>query len=266
MTKKLRLEKNGNLEVRLANTLNEVKRAQRVRWKVFYKEMNAVASPLTKIFRLDVDNYDALCDHILVLDHDKKKILPFGKKRPKVVGTYRLLRQEKIKEAKAFYSANEFDISPLIDNHKDLRFLELGRSCVLKDYRNKRTIELLWAGIFEYVQRNDVDVMVGCASFPETDIEIIKEQLSFIYHYARAEGEWAVSALPDKRIDMNLVNKEDLKEKNILAQMPPLIKAYMRLGARFGDSAVIDKQFGTTDVFVILPKNQMSEKYIKHFS
>jgi putative hemolysin len=218
MNKKLRLEKNGNLEVRLANTINEVKRAQRVRWKVFYKEMNAIPDPLTRIFRRDMDKYDAVCDHILVIDHDNKKILPFGKKRPKVVGTYRLLRQEKINEAKAFYSASEFDLNPLIESHKDLRFLELGRSCVLKGYRDKRTIELLWAGIWEYVQRHDVDVMVGCASFPVTDAELIKEQLSFIHHFARAEGEWAVSALPEKRIDMNLVDKENLKQRNLLQE------------------------------------------------
>lgn len=266
MNKKNRLEKNGNLEVRVATTLKEIHRAQRVRWKVFYKELNAIPDTLTRIFRRDVDKYDALCDHILVVDHDNTRILPFGKKRPKVVGTYRLLRQEKIKDAEAFYSANEFNIKPLIEHHKNLRFLELGRSCVLKNYRDKRTIELLWAGIWAYVQRNNIDVLVGCASFPETDIEKIKEQLSFIHHFAQAEGEWAVTAQSDKRIDMNLCEKNSLNQKNIISLMPPLIKAYLRLGAKFADGAVIDKQFGTIDVFVILPKTKISEKYIKHFS
>jgi putative hemolysin len=140
----------GSLEVRLATTAKEIRRAQKLRFKVFYGEMSAVPQGATLISRRDVDAYDAVCDHILVLDHDVKT-KPFRPAKPKVVGTYRLLRQDVADRHQGFYTKAEYDILPLIKAHPSLRFLELGRSCVLKPYRNKRTVELLWHGIWTYV-------------------------------------------------------------------------------------------------------------------
>jgi L-ornithine Nalpha-acyltransferase len=256
-------ERGGDLEIRLAKSLKDVRRAQRVRYKVFYKEMKAHPSPLNRLLRRDMDAYDVICDHLLVCDMAKKR---FFKKRPKVVGTYRLLRQTVVKEAKGFYSANEFEVETLVARHPHLNFLELGRSCVLKDYRKMGTIELLWAGIWAYVQKHKCDVLMGCASFPTTDVEHLKEELSFLYHYARAQGEWAVEAKGAGALPMNLLPKEEINAKKVMNNLPPLIKAYLRIGAKFGETAIVDKEFGTIDVFVVLPVAAIGAKYIKHYS
>src|SRR6202166_825477 len=131
----------GALEVRLAQEKRDVKRAQKLRYRVFYKDGTAIADAATLLARRDKDAFDRICDHLLVIDHAAKPSI--GGKLP-VVGTYRLLRQDVAENHGGFYTENEFDISGLIERHADLRFLELGRSCVLPRSRNKRTVELLW--------------------------------------------------------------------------------------------------------------------------
>ncbi|MAV98382.1 MAG: hypothetical protein CML81_01055 [Rhodobiaceae bacterium] len=146
------------------------------------------------------------------------------------------------------------------------KFLELGRSCVLQTYRKKSTIELLWQGVWKYIQENDFDVMIGCASFQSNDPSEIALPLSFLYHYCMAPDEWMVSALPSRYTDMNLIEKENINTKDALKMLPPLIKGYLRLGAYIGDGAVIDKQFGTIDVFVILPKDKIEKRFVDKFT
>jgi len=175
----------GSLEVRLATTPKEVRRAQRLRFKVFHKEMSAAASGASLLHRRDLDEYDAVCDHLLVVDNDVEKNA-FRPTKPKVVGTYRLLRQEVADRHFGFYAAGEFDIAPLIAANPRLRFMELGRSCVLRPYRNKRTVELLWHGIWAYVLHHRIDAMIGCASLEGTDPKSLALPLSFLHHFAAA--------------------------------------------------------------------------------
>jgi putative hemolysin len=131
----------GALEVRLARNAAEVRRAQQLRYRVFFKEGGAAPSVATRLAQRDIDAFDQLCDHLLVIDH---AAAGSGLRRtPAVVGTYRLLRQEVAERHRGFYSASEFAVGELIARHAGLRFLELGRSCVLPSYRNKRTLELL---------------------------------------------------------------------------------------------------------------------------
>ncbi|WP_407664061.1 GNAT family N-acetyltransferase [Microvirga alba] len=254
----------GSLEVRLATTTKEIRRAQKLRFKVFYKEMSAAPNGASLLSRRDVDEYDALCDHLLVLDHDVKA-KPFRQPKPKVVGTYRLLRQEVADRHSGFYTSGEYDIAPLIEAHPNLRFLELGRSCVLQPYRNKRTVELLWHGIWAYVLHHRIDVMIGCASLEGTDPQKLALPLSFLHHYAAAPAEWGAGALSERFTSMDLLAKEAVDPKEALRALPPLIKGYLRLGATFGRGAVIDHQFGTTDVLVILPVSAINPRYIDHF-
>src|SRR6202048_2878389 len=152
----------GALEVRLAQQKRDVKRAQKLRYRVFYQDGTAIADAATLLARRDKDAYDKICAHLMVIDHAAK---PSMSGKPPVVGTYRLLRQDVAESHGGFYTENEFDISGLIDRHAGLRFLELGRSCVLPPYRNKRTVELLWHGIWAYVCRHRLGVMIGCARF-----------------------------------------------------------------------------------------------------
>jgi putative hemolysin len=182
-----------------------------------------------------------------------------------VVGTYRLLRQSLAERHGGFYTAGEFDIDGLIARHPGAKFLELGRSCVLAPYRNRRTVELLWHGIWTYVLRRRHDVMIGCASLEGTDPGRLALPLSFLHHFAAAPEPWRARALADRRVEMNRMAKEAVDPKAALRELPPLIKGYLRLGAYVGDGAVIDYQFGTTDVLIVLPIAAINARYIGHF-
>jgi putative hemolysin len=252
----------GALEVRLAQEKRDVKRAQKLRYRVFYKDGTAIADAATLLAQRDKDAFDKICDHLLVIDRAAKPSI--SGKQP-VVGTCRLLRQDVAENHGGFYTENEFDISGLIERHANLRFLELGRSCVLPPYRNKRTVELLWHGIWTYVRQHRLDVMIGCASFEGTDPERLKLPLSFLHHYAQAPEAWRASAHSSRRVEMNRMAKQDINPKAALHELPPLIKGYLRLGATIGDGAVIDHQFGTTDVLIVMPVSAINARCIEHF-
>jgi putative hemolysin len=254
----------GDLEVRLATCESDVRRAQALRYRVFYEEMSAVPDALTLSRQRDADSFDPDCDHLLVVDHAIRSRGAL-RNRPAIVGTYRLLRQDVAARRRGFYTAGEYEIGPLIRSHPSLNFLELGRSCVLAPYRNKRTVELLWHGIWAYVLAHRVDVLFGCASLEGTDPERLALPLSFLHHHARAAGEWRVSALPHRHVEMNRMPADAIDAKAALCALPPLIKGYLRLGAQIGDGAVIDRQFGTTDVCIVLPKSAISPRYINYY-
>lgn len=258
----------GNLEVRLARTRAEVKLAQRLRYQVFYEEMSAVPSRLAQFRRRDEDAYDAICDHLLVVDlDDTSRKWRHGKElMPKVVGTYRVLRQDVAERSIGFYTAAEYDILPMVRaKSKTHRFMELGRSCVLAPYRGKRSVELLWHGLWTYVRENGIDVMIGCASFEGTDPTRHAQALSFLHHNAQATDAWRCRAHDHLRVDMNMMAKDKVDPKTALKGIPPLIKGYLRLGAFIGDGAVIDQQFGTTDVLIVLPVENIDPRYFDHY-
>ncbi len=253
----------GSLEVRLAQTAAEVRQAQKLRYRIFYQEGSAVPNPARLLARRDIDGYDAICDHLLVVDHaacDRGAL-----NCPAVVGTYRLLRQPLAEEYGGFYTAGEFDINLLVARHSGMQFLELGRSCVLAPYRNKRTVELLWHGIHAYILQNRCDVMFGCASLEGTDPKRLALSLSFLHHYARAPEPWRAQALPERFVEMNRMSKEAIDPKDALRALPPLIKGYLRLGAYIGEGAVVDYEFGTTDVLIVLPVAAIKRRYLHHF-
>jgi putative hemolysin len=251
----------GALEVRLAANQSEVKKAQKLRYKVFYEEMAAIPDLQTQLSRRDRDGFDKICDHLLVIDHDTRT----AKGEPKIVGTYRLLRQEIAEKHSGFYTASEFDIGTLTARHDGLKFLELGRSCVLPPYRTKRTVELLWHGIWSYVRSHRIDVMVGCASLAGSDPEAHAMPLAFLHHHARAPAEWSVSALRNRHVAMDRMPAEAVDAKAALRLLPPLVKGYLRLGAYIGDGAVVDRQFGTTDILIVLPVAAINERYVNHY-
>ncbi|HSI40300.1 MAG TPA: GNAT family N-acetyltransferase [Xanthobacteraceae bacterium] len=260
----LTLGRIGSLEVRLARTAAEVRRAQRLRYEVFYEEMSATPAAAARLARRDFDAFDAICDHVLVLDHDAGRVV-LGRYEPKVVGTYRLLRHDIAARHGGFYTADEFDIGPMLARHAGRRFMELGRSCVLASYRTKRTVELLWAGVWAYARHHGIDVMFGCASLEGVDPEALARPLAFLHHYAPTDAEWSAPALPGRGTRMDRLAKEAIDVKAALHELPPLIKGYLRLGAQIGQGAVIDRQFGTTDVFIVLPIERINPRYVEHF-
>jgi putative hemolysin len=258
------LGRSGVLQIRLAKNSRDVRRAQRLRYQVFYEEMAAAPNARARFLRRDIDAYDAVCDHLLVVDTSRMDMRPGRKPRPMVVGTYRLLRQDQAGPL-GFYTQSEFDIAPLIARHPGKRFLELGRSCVLAEYRTKRTVELLWHGIWAYVRHHRIDVMFGCASLEGTDAAALAEPLGFLHHHARADAEWQASAHHTHRVAMDRAAASDIDAKAALKALPPLLKGYLRIGARFGDGAVVDRQFGTTDVLVVLPVSQIDPRYVDYY-
>jgi L-ornithine Nalpha-acyltransferase len=259
------LGRSGSLEVRFAHNARDLRRAQRLRYRVFYEEMSAAPSHAARLTRLDADRFDALCDHLLVIDHEATG--RFGGRRPQIVGTYRLLRQDVAARHGGFYTQGEFDIGPLLARHPQSRFLELGRSCVLEPYRNKKTVELLWHGIWAYVRHHRIDVMFGCASLDGTDPAALALPLAFLQQTSTALEPWRVAAHPARRIDISAESLATLRldPKAALRSLPPLIKGYLRVGARFGEGAVVDHQFGTTDVLVILPVACLDPRYISYY-
>ncbi|NFV81519.1 GNAT family N-acetyltransferase [Magnetospirillum aberrantis] len=249
---------NSRLEVRLAANDEEIAAAQALRYRVFYEEMGAKPTDAMAARHSDFDDFDAICDHLLVLDPSR------GKGGAAVVGTYRLIRRKVGEAFGRFYTAGEYDISKLLVAGGN--FMELGRSCVDAQYRTGATMQIMWAGIASYVWEHGIDLMFGCASLPGTEPEALATQLSYLHHYHLAPAEMCPRALPDLYVGMNLMDKDALNPRRALASLPPLIKGYLRLGGFVGDGAVIDHQFNTTDVCVMVKTELVTAKYAKHYA
>jgi putative hemolysin len=259
------LGRSGSLEVRLAASAKEVRRAQRLRYKVFHEEGTAIPSARARLSRRDIDAFDDVCDHLLVLDHEVPA-KPFRKPKPKVVGTYRLLRREVAERGQGFYSAGEFDLAPLLERHREARILELGRSCVSKPYRSRQTLSLLWQGIWAYIRHHGCEVMIGCASFEGTDPEALALPLSYLHHHVPSPAEWRARPRRGLRCSMDRMAPEAIDTRAAFKRLPPLLKGYLRLGATIGDGAVIDHAFGTIDVLVVLQVGAIGARYVDYFT
>ncbi|MEM6491148.1 MAG: GNAT family N-acyltransferase [Pseudomonadota bacterium] len=245
------------LLVRLAEDEAELRAAQRLRYRVFYQERDA--QPVGEMAReeRDFDDFDPVCDHLLVIDESRS-----GDEA--VVGCYRFMRRAGADALGRFYTSGEYDIQKLLD--ADLELMELGRSCIAADYRNKASMTLLWRGIGQYVLRYDVGMMFGCASLPGVDTAALAPALSYLHHRHLAPEPFRVRALEDLFTPMDETPIDAVDERRVLAGLPPLIKGYLRLGGYVGDGAVIDHQFNTTDVCVMVKTDQVTDKYYRHYT
>lgn len=243
--------------VRLAKNTQEIEEAQRLRYKVFYEEYGAKASTEILSEKRDFDQFDPITDHLIVL------IRNIETNAESIVGTYRLLRQEIAEKHGAFYSGDEYDLSRLIGSDNSL--LELGRSCVIEEYRTKPILNLLWQGIADYISVHKIDILFGCASFHGTNIDDIQEQLSYLHHYHATDEKVRPIALAEHYVDMNICAKDSFNEKRVFASLPPLIKGYLRLGATIGEGAVIDENFNTIDVCIVVQTKLMTDRYRKYY-
>jgi putative hemolysin len=250
------LARSGALEARLARTQGEIEAAQRLRFEVFYCEMNAQPTPEMAATRRDFDRYDEFCDHLLVFDHEAGD---------QVVGCYRLLRRAVAERNGGFYSASEYDLGELLARSPpDAKFLELGRSCVAKAYRSSQVLQFMWRGLLAYLIRNDIELMFGCASLPGIDPGEMKPGLSYLHHFCSVPPDLPqVRALPERYVEMNLIPKDQLNEQEAMHELPPLVKGYIRAGAYIGDGAVIDHQFNTTDVFIYFPTTRLDRRLLE---
>jgi putative hemolysin len=169
-----------DLVVRLARNRREVVQAQALRYRIFYQEMGASASLKHKLLRRDVDRFDRLCDHLLVIAPKRRRMVHYVSGA--VVGTFRLMRRAVADHYHGFYSADEFDLSPLLRQHDAC--LELGRSCVDPDYRRRAVIDRLWRAVAAYVADHEIDLLFGCASLPGTDLNALSVQERAVRHGA----------------------------------------------------------------------------------
>lgn len=247
----------GTIEVRLAANPIEIEAAQALRFEVFFKDRGFKSDQLNP---LDSDAFDPHCAHLLILD-----TAVLGTLKDQLVGTARLLPGDNAPAAGGFYSENEFTLRSLQSRQNGKRFLEIGRTCIKAEWRSKRTVELMWQGIWSYALDNKVDVLVGCASLNGTVPAAHAMALSLMHHHFRAKGAWRAKALPERFSRMDLMPAEAINLKQAMMALPPLLKGYLRVGAMIGEGCVIDADFGTTDVFVVLPVAKIARRYIRHY-
>ena len=221
--------------------INQVKE---LRQKSFFKN--------SKTKQSDSDEYDKFCDHLVVID--KSVADDF------VVGTYRLLLKPKFLARQRFYSESEFNITNLLAGNK-FTLLEAGRSCVHEQYRDGRIIRLLWRGLATYIVNNRVDLIFGCACFPSSNYKLFIKQLSYLYHYHRTPKSLRTSPIKKLKVNFNIMHKNKIDIEQEFRNLPPLIKAYLRVGAWIGPGAIVDLKFDTTDVLIVLNSKKILKKY-----
>jgi len=245
------------LAARLASSEADIVAAQRLRYDIFFRNMAAEGDRVRE--GRDIDPFDGLCDHLLVEDH--------ARPGSPVVGTYRLLRQSVAEAHDGFYSAHEFELSKVLAHAKreGVELLELGRSCVDAAYRDAGTIQLLWRGIADYLQQHRIGYMFGCGSFPGIEPAEHAEGLSLLAHDHLAPAELRARAIGGNAIPLAMLPIGGYDPRLALRRLPPLIKAYLRVGAELGEGAYIDRAFNTIDVFVTMPVARISARYAQRF-
>lgn len=242
----------ADFEIKITREQDEVRAAQRLRFEVFNLEMKK-GLELSYQQGLDADDYDPLCEHLIVRDLNNRK----------VVGTYRLLLGSQARSHFGFYSEREFRL----DNIKKLsgELLELGRSCAHKDYRDKALISFMWDAIADYVKAHKVSYIFGCASLLTTQPAEVSKFYSYLKEKYYAPEELRVHPVPEKifpDLDENVAISD---EQAVFAQLPGLIKGYLRVGALLCGPPALDVEFGTTDLFLLLDVTRMSAEYLRRF-
>ncbi|WP_171207495.1 MULTISPECIES: GNAT family N-acetyltransferase [unclassified Ruegeria] len=247
-------EAGSSFTVKLAETTEELRAAQRLRYEVFVRELGGGGDMVDHEQGLEQDRFDPFFDHMLAIDNATQQ----------VIGVYRLLPGDKAAEIGQFYSEDEYDLSIL--KHSGRKLLELGRSCIHRDYRGGMALYHLWNGLASYVSARDIEVLFGVASFHGTDVAALAQPLSMLHHNHLAPEDLRVRAQPDVFQSMDLVAPDALDRRTAMVQVPALIKAYLRLGGFVGEGAYIDHAFNTTDVCLILDTARMNERQRRMYS
>ena len=254
------LARSGALEARLATSKKEVRRAQKLRYRVFFEEGGVPPDPTARIIRRDVCPFDSVSDHLIVVD----KTLRRRDGSPRVVGVYRLLRQDVAERHFGFYSALEFDVEALIARRPTTRCLEVGRACVASTHRGRHVLELLWRGLWAYARHHNMDAMIGCASLPGVDPAMHADAIRALVA-AGGDPAWFVTPRPERAGALGEGSSAPADPRSLLRVLPPLVKGYLRLGATFSPLPAVDPAFNTTDLFVAMPLSGVEQRYLRHF-
>lgn len=241
-----------NFRLRLAVDPVDLRAAQRLRYQVFAKELGATGDSVDHEARLERDQFDAHCDHLVLEDTRRSK-----DDLDHIVGVYRLLQSKQARNIGGFYSEAEYDLSLL--KRKDLKVLELGRSCLHADYRGGAAMFHMWSGLTQFSAEQDIDVLFGMASFAGTSPQDLRDELSFLHHRHLAPEPLRVRSKQYQNMD--LVAEAQIDRVGTMRKIPALIKAYLRLGGVVGDGAFVDHSFNTTDVCLLLDRDHLSKKH-----
>lgn len=245
----------GRFTARLAETDDDVRAAQRLRYRVFVEEMGASASPQEHETRQEIDRFDDHCDHLILFDNESTVEDPLDR----VIGVYRLLRGSVAKAGPGFYSAAEYDLTRILEYPHET--LELGRSCVHAEYRSGSAMQLLWMALAQYIYEHKLRLLFGCASFSGTDMTALAKPLSYLHHNKLAPEHIRPRVLDEFYNDMNLLPEGDVDRPTAMREMPALIKGYLRLNGYVGDGAFIDREFNTVDVCLVMETDKISARY-----
>ena len=245
-----------NFIIKLVQTKSELKKAQALRYSVFYKEKKAKPTLPKKLIRLDYDKIDKFADHLIVIDKNTKN---------KIVGTYRLIRGDVAELYGGYYSSTEFNLINIINNYQNKYILELGRSCVHQNYRNGTIMNLLWKAIAEYVKLYDIKVLIGCASFSGTDPIKYSEELSYLRDNFSLPANLSVESYDNNIYPTYKLNNNNSNPLRTFAKLPPLIKGYLRVGGKVSDNFYVDHRFNTIDLFVVVSTDDIDTRYKKKY-
>lgn len=246
-------------ELRLAQTDRDLKAAQRLRYRVFVQELGGDGPMVDHVAGLERDDFDPIFDHLILVDPRRN-----ADAMEDVVGVYRLLPGEKLAGTAKFYSESEYDLTALKSSGR--RLLELGRSCVHKDYRGSTAMFHLWNGLAGYVADHQIEVLFGVASFHGTDVQALAQPLAYLHHHHLAPEPLRVRARAQQFQAMDVLPLEKLDRKLAMLGTPALIKAYLRLGGFVGEGAWIDHAFNTTDVCLVMDTGRMSAKHREFYT
>jgi len=235
-------------ELKLAETPEELAAAERLRWQIFVEEMGA--RPKFATPGRERDRFDAHADHLILKDRHNPH------EGHNVVGVYRLLRGNVARDHGGFYSASEYDLTPLLATGRPM--LELGRTCIAKGHRGGKALRMLWLGLSVYVATHRVQLLFGVASFPGTDP---KPHTQAMAHLGRAhQADRALRAVVHgaDAIPLDRLGAQAFDPVAAVKAIPPLLKSYLRIGGKVGDGACIDHEFNTIDVFLVLETTAMA--------
>ena len=245
-----------DFELRLARSEADLVRAQRLRYQVFVEELGGDGALVDHEARLERDAFDPYYDHLMLIDR--------AREGAPVVGVYRVMRDDQAAACGGFYSEGEYDLSRLKQSGR--RLLELGRSCVHRAYRGGTGMRRLWNGLAEYVLEHEIEILFGVASFHGTDVETLKMPLAYLHHNHLAPASLRVRVLEQAFQPMDLLGVDQLDKTAALKAIPPLIKAYLRLGGFVGEGAFVDHAFNTTDVCLIMDTEAMSQRHKEKYT
>lgn len=240
-----------DFKVQAAVNKADLQAAQRLRYDIFVQELGADGPMVDHSARLEQDRFDPFATHLLLRDLSRDP-------GNNVVGVYRLLSGVAASAAGQFYCEDEYDLTPLRQSGK--RLLELGRSCLHRDYRGGAGMMHLWQALSAIVAEQNIDILFGVASFHGTDPDTLAGPLSLLHHRHLAPKNLRVTARGSTAQPMNLIGADRIDRVAALRDTPALIKAYLRLGGVVGDGAFVDHAFNTTDICLILPTDAVGAK------